>query len=144
MPLSPWALAASSSPQQGECHKGHQGQMGAGMGMQHGGHGGMRGAENAADVRARLATVKTELKITAAQEPAWQKFEGVVSQQADARQAMRSTMQARMQDPKAAASVDHAAQRESMMKLREGNRAERDAARQALYAELAPQAKDAG
>jgi Spy/CpxP family protein refolding chaperone len=101
----------------------------------------MRGAENAADVTARLATVKTELKITAAQEPAWEKFEGVVRQQAGARQAMRSTMQGRMQDPKAAASGDHAAQRESMMKLREGKRAERDAARQALYAVLTPEQK---
>ena len=127
--------------QQGEGHMGHQGQMGAGMGMQDGGHGGMRGSENAADVTARLATVKTELKITTAQEPAWQKFEGVVRQQADARQSMRSTMQARMQDPKAAASVDHAAQRESMMKLRDGNRAERDAARLALYAVLTPEQK---
>lgn len=126
--------------QQGEGHMGHQ-RMGAGMGMQDGGHGGMHGAENAADVTARLTTVKTELKITAAQEPAWQKFEGVVRQQADARQAMRSTMQARMQDPKAAASVDHAARRESMMKLREGNQAERDAARQALYAVLTPEQK---
>jgi Spy/CpxP family protein refolding chaperone len=122
--------------QQGQGHMGHTG---AGMGMHGGGHGGMRGAESAADVTARLATVKIELKITAAQEPAWQKFEGVVRQQADARQAMRSTMQARMQDPNAAAGVDHAAQRESMMTLREGNRAERDAARQALYAVLTPE-----
>lgn len=127
--------------QQGEGHMGHMGHMGAGMGMQGGSHGGMRGAESAADVTDRLATVKTELKITAAQEPAWQKFEGVVRQQADARQAMRSSMQARMQDPKAADSVDHAAQRESMVKLRDGNRAERDAARQALYAVLTPEQK---
>lgn len=127
--------------QQGEGHMGHQCQKDGGMGMRDGCHGGMRGAESAADVTTRLATVKTELKITTAQEPAWQKFEGVVRQQADARLAMRSAMQARMQDPKAVASVDHAAQRESMMKLREGNRAERDAARQALYAVLTPEQK---
>ncbi len=121
--------------------QGGMGNMGPGMGMQGGGHGGMRGAEGDADITARLATVKNELKITTAQEPAWQKFEGVVRQQADARRAMRSTMQARMQDPNAAASIDHAAQRDSMMKLREGNRAERDAARQALYAVLTPEQK---
>lgn len=133
--------------QQGQGHMGRMGQggqmgqMGAGMGMQGGGHGGMRGTESAADVTARLATVKSELKITAAQETAWQKFEGVVRQQADTRQAMRGAMQARMQDPKSAAEVDHAAQRESMMKLREASQAERDAARQALYAVLSPEQK---
>jgi hypothetical protein len=133
--------------QQGQGHMGNMGRMGqmgqigAGMGMHGGGHGGMRGAESAADVAARLAAVKTELKITAAQETAWQKFEGVVRQQADTRQAMRGAMQARMQDPKAAAEVDHAAQRESMMKLREASQAERDAARQALYALLSPEQK---
>jgi hypothetical protein len=136
--------------QQGQGHMGNMGrmgqggqmgQMGAGMGMQGGGHGGMRGAESTADVAARLATVKAELKITTAQEAAWQKFEGVVRQQADTRQAMRGAMQARMQDPKAAAEVDHAAQRESMMKLREASQAERDAARQALYAVLSPEQK---
>jgi len=133
--------------QQGQGHMGNMGrmgqggQMGAGMGMQGGGHGGMRGAESTADVAARLAAVKAELKITTAQEAAWQKFEGVVRQQADTRQAMRGAMQARMQDPKAAAEVDHATQRESMMKLREASQAERDAARQALYAVLSPEQK---
>ena len=133
--------------QQGQGHMGNMGRMGqggrmgAGMGMQGGGHGGMRGAESTADVAARLAAVKAELKITTAQEAAWQKFEGVVRQQADTRQAMRGAMQARMHDPKAAAEVDHAAQRESMMKLREASQAERDAPRQALYALLSPEQK---
>lgn len=140
--------------QQGQGHMGRMGQggqggqmgqmgtgMGMGMGMQGGGPGGMRGTQSATDVTARLATVKAELQITAAQEAAWQKFEGVVRQQADARQAMRGAMQARMQDPKAAAEVDHAAQRESMMKVREAHQAERDAARQALYAVLSPEQK---
>jgi hypothetical protein len=114
---------------------GHQG-----MGMQHGGPGGMRGA-SAADVASRLATVKTELGITAAQEPAWQTFETVARQHAEARQAMRSAMQARMQDPNAAAGVDHAAQREAMMKQRESHKAEGEAARRALYAVLTPEQK---
>jgi len=131
----------------------HQGQggmdcMGSGMGQGMGKHGGgpggpggMRGAGNAADLATRLAAVKTELVITAAQEPAWQKFEGTARQQAEARQAMHSAMQARMQDPKAAAGVDHTAQCESMMKHRDSQQAEREAARQALYAVLTPEQK---
>jgi Spy/CpxP family protein refolding chaperone len=118
--------------------------MGSGMAMQHGGqggHGGMRGAENATDAPARLAAVKSELKLTAAQEPVWQKFEGVVLQQAQAREALRTAMQARMQDPSAAANVDHAAQRASMMKLRETDRAARETARQELMAVLTPEQK---
>ena len=78
-------------------------------GMHGGMHGGKHSAQTAEDVAARLATLKTELAITAAQEPAWQQFEGVVREHAQARQAMRASMQARMQDPAAAASTDHAA-----------------------------------
>ena len=110
-------------------------------GMHGGMHGGKHSAQTAEDVAARLATLKTELAITAAQEPAWQQFEGVVREHAQARQAMRASMQARMQDPAAAASTDHAAQREAMMKLHEKHKAEGDAARKALYAVLTPEQK---
>ena len=119
--------------------QGNAGCMGAdkgqGMGRHQGGPGGQRGAGNPADVAARLAAAKTTLAITAAQEPAWQAFEGVARQHAEARQAMRSTMQGQ------AASADHAAQREAMMKQREAHRAESEAARQALYAVLTPEQK---
>lgn len=131
---------------------GPNGRMGGGMGMQgmgmHGGGPGamgmgmgMRGAGQPGDPAAHLATAKAELKITAAQEPAWQAFETLVRQQAQARQALRATMQARMQDPATAASIDHAAQRNEMMKLRDSDQATRDAARQALYAVLSPEQK---
>jgi hypothetical protein len=106
---------------------------GMGMGMHGGGHGGMHGMQQGGDPIAYLATLKAELKISAAQEPAWQQYESVVRQQVEARQAM----QARLQDPAAAATVDHAAQREAMMKLRDG----RQAAHQALYAALSPEQK---
>jgi hypothetical protein len=123
---------------------GGMGMHGAGMGMM-GHHGaeqaGMRGMQDPAQATARLAAVKAELKITAAQEPAWQKYEAVVSQQAQAHQTMRDGMRTRMQDPKAAATVDHAAQRDEMMKLHEAHRAERDAARRALVAALSPEQK---
>jgi len=127
---------------------GGMGMHGAGMGMggmAMGCHGaeqvGMRGMQDPAQATARLAAVKTELKITAAQEPAWQKYEAVVSQQAQAHQTMRDGMRTAMQDPKAAATVDHAAHREAMIKLHETHQAERDAARQALLAVLSPDQK---
>jgi Spy/CpxP family protein refolding chaperone len=120
-------------------HEGH-GRMGSGMGMHGGAHGGMGGA-GPADAAARLAATKAELKITAAQEPAWQAYEAVVRQQAESRQAMRTAMQARMQDPAAAAGIDHDAMRETMHQQRESNRAARDKARQALYAVLSPEQK---
>lgn len=116
-------------------HDGAQGGMRSGMGA------GMRGAGQPADAAARLAAAKTELKITAAQEPAWQAFETVVRQQAEARLALRTAQQARLQDPAAAATIDHAAQREAMLKLRDSDQAARDTARQALYAVLSPEQK---
>ena len=115
---------------------------GMGMGMNGGGQGGMRGAGAMGDPTAQLAAAKTELKITAAQEGAWQAFEGVVRQQAAAgqatRTAMQAQMQARQQDPNAAATFDYAAQRETMLKLRESHQATLDTARQALFAVLTP------
>lgn len=65
----------------------------------------------------------------------------MVREQAEARLTLRTAMQARMQDPAAAASIDHAAQRDAMMKLRESDQAARDTARQALYAVLSPEQK---
>jgi hypothetical protein len=118
----------------GGAHGGTHGGKGGGMG------GGMRGA-GPADAAARLAATKAELKITAAQEPAWQAYEAVVRQQAESRQATRTAMQARMQDPAAAAGIDHAAMRETMHQQRESNQAARDQARQALYAVLSPEQK---
>ena len=136
-------FANQSQPGAGGCE--HQGRgMGMGMGME-GGHGGMRGgmggADMAARATARLAELKTELKITAAQEPAWQQYEAVVRQQADAMQALRNGMRTRMQDPKARAEIDPQAQREAMLQMRQSNQAARDTARQALYAVLTPEQK---
>jgi hypothetical protein len=130
------------------------GGMGMGMGMQHAGmgmnmnggmRGGMRGAGAMGDPTAQLTAVKTELKITAAQEGAWQAFEGVVRQQAQAGQAARTAMQAqmpaRMPGPGAAAPADFAAQRDAMLKLRESHQATLNTARQALLAALTPEQK---
>lgn len=106
--------------------------MGPGMGMS---MGGMWGGDTAALAASRLVEFKTALKITAAQEPAWSKFEAATRQQAEARQAMHSAMQAQAKDGKAPA--DWTAQRDKMQKLH----AERDLARTELFALLTPEQK---
>jgi Spy/CpxP family protein refolding chaperone len=88
-----------------------------------------------------MGELKSELKITAAQEPAWEKYQALVLQQAQTAQATRSAMQAQMQDPKAASAVDHAAQHEAMVKLRQEHQAARSAARNELLAVLTPEQK---
>jgi hypothetical protein len=115
--------------------------MGPGMGMGPGWTGRGPGAWDAAAVGTRLETLKAEIKITAAQESAWQAYAAVVKQHAEQRQALRTQMQAQMQDPQVAASVDRAAQREAMLKLRDQHWAERDAALKNLYAVLTPEQK---
>jgi periplasmic protein CpxP/Spy len=125
--------------QQGQGMGMGQGMMGHGMGhamMGHGmGMGPMGGADTPAVAAARLADFKTALKITPAQEPAWQKFEATAKQQAETRQAMHSAMLAQRQEGKAPA--DFTAQREAMLKLHTA----RDAARAELLAVLTPEQK---
>ena len=87
---------------------------GQGPGMRHR----MAGPETAAAAQARLSALKAELQITAAQEPAWSAYAGVVQQQAEQREANRTQMQAKMHDPKLS-DAERSAVRESMMKVRE-------------------------
>jgi Spy/CpxP family protein refolding chaperone len=120
--------------------------MGPGMGRgMHGGmHGGMRGGMHGPDTpavaAARLSDLKTELKITEAQEGAWQGFVAVVQQQAEQRQAMQAQMRARMQDPQAA-PVDRAARHAEMTALRDAYFKARSEALTGLYAVLTPEQK---
>jgi Spy/CpxP family protein refolding chaperone len=109
--------------------------MGMGMGP------GMRGPQTAASLDTRLGEWKSELKITAAQEPAWNKYQALVQQQAQSAQAARSAMQAQMHDPKTAGTVDHAAQHQAMDKLRQEHQAARTEARNELLAVLTPEQK---
>lgn len=111
---------------------------GMGMGM---GPGMVGRGPDAATVGARFDALKAEIKITAAQEAAWQAYVTVVQQQAEQRQALRTQMQAQMQDPQAAATVDRAAQYEAMSKLRETHLAARQAALNDLVAVLTPEQK---
>jgi hypothetical protein len=107
--------------------------MGPGMGM-----GGMQGNETVAAVTARLAAQKAALKISPAQEAAWGKYAALVTQQTEAHENMRTQMHAKMQDPKEAANIDHAALHTTMMKLQEENQAARRVAMSELQAVLTP------
>jgi Spy/CpxP family protein refolding chaperone len=112
--------------------------MGYGMGMGPGSGPGIGGPVTAEVVAAELAGLKAALKITPAQEPAWQKYETLLRQQAEAGQAMRNAMLAQMKDP---ATADFAAQREAMLKLRETHLQARGEARNELFAVLTPEQK---
>ena len=72
---------------------------GPGMGMGHGygpgmgmgpGHGPMAGVDHAAMADARLSDLKSQLKITTAQEAAWQTFAAQAKAQAAGMQATRA------------------------------------------------------
>jgi hypothetical protein len=119
--------------------------MGHGMGHGHGMRGGMHGPETPAVTAARLSDLKTELKIGATQEGAWQGYTAVVQQQAEQRQVLRTQMQAQMQaqvqDPQAVTPADRASRREAMQQMRETHLAAREAALKDLYAVLTPEQK---
>jgi LTXXQ motif family protein len=115
---------------------GHGYGVGPGAGMGPGfGMGGMYGFESPAVMAARLSDLKSTLKITPAQEPAWATYEAQVRQQVETRQTFHAAMLAQMQDPKA--TIDHNAQHEAMSKLI----AAQAEARNALYAVLTPEQK---
>jgi Spy/CpxP family protein refolding chaperone len=115
--------------------------MGPGGGQRMGMGPGMYGPQTATSLGARMGELKNELKITAAQEPAWDKYQALVLQQAESAQATRSAMQAQMRDPKTAGTVDHVAQHEAMAKARLEQQAARTAARNELMAVLTPEQK---
>lgn len=122
-------MGMGHGPGMGPGMMGHGPAMGPGMGM------GRMQVGDPAMAATQLAEFKTALKITAAQEPAWSKFEAATRQQAEARQAMHTAMQAQAKDGKAPA--DWTAQRDKMQKLH----AERDLARTELFALLTPEQK---
>ncbi len=116
--------------------------MGSGFGPMGRGHGGFgpgahaTGTDLSAFADQRIGELKTELKITAAQEPAWQAFTGKAKQQAQAMQATRTKMQdAGGQAP------DRMAQRSEFMKQRMAGMDSMAAAMKDLYAVLTPEQK---
>lgn len=119
----------------------HGGMGNAAPGMGHGMMGGMHGPEAAATMGARLAEWKASLKITPAQETSWSRFAALLTQQAEARDALRTQMHAQMSDPNSAGTLDRAAQHEAMQKVQQANVAARDVALKDLYAVLTPEQK---
>lgn len=113
--------------------------MGPGMGF---GGMGPAGYDMAAVPSARTAALKSQLKITPQQEAAWKAYEGVVTQQAGAMQALRDRFHAQAQSAQpGAANPDFAAHRQAMFALRESNLAAHGAALKDLYAVLTPEQK---
>jgi Spy/CpxP family protein refolding chaperone len=129
--------------------------MGYGMGPGYGMHGGMgygmgpgmggwaSGPEAEAALAGWLAALKTELKITAAQEPAWAALEKQTKEQAESLQAMHRQMQEQMHGPQAAGKTpaDFEALRAAMFKLRQANAEARAVVVKDLYAVLTAEQK---
>jgi len=124
---------------------GMHGGMGYGMGrgMGYGMGGWMAGADAEAVVADRLTGLKTELKITAAQEDAWAAFEKQAKEQVVSTQAMHRKMQEDMHGPGSAGktAADFTALHEAMFKLRQANAEARATAVKGLYAVLTPEQK---
>jgi len=116
--------------------------MGPGFGPMGGMPGGfgpggrMAGGDPASMIDARMNQLKADLKITPAQEPAWQAFTGKVKEQAQAMLAMRNKMQ-----ETADAAPDRMAQRTEFMKQRIGNMEAMTTSLKDLYAVLTPEQK---
>ena len=111
------------------------GGFGPGMGMGPG-HGRMAGADHSAMVEYRLSSMKTLLKITAAQESAWQAFADQVKQQAASMDAIRTQMQ-----QNSGTAPDRMAQHAAVMQQRAAAMTSQLTAFNALYAVLTPEQK---
>lgn len=108
------------------------GPMGHGRGMGSRGHG-----DPSAMADARLAYLKSELKITSGQETAWKTFADQAKQQAEAMQALRTTVQGSTQ----ATAPERMEQRNQIMKKRQEQMEKSTAAFKDLYAALTPEQK---
>lgn len=110
-----------------------------GMGMgPGGGRMGMMAprGEPGAMAEQHLARLKTELKITAQQEAAWNTFAGRSIEQA---KAMRAQMEAQQKATPPATAPERMAQHLEQMKLRETGLAAMQVALRDLYAQLSPE-----
>lgn len=127
--------------------------MGPGYGMHHGPGPGMwqgmgpgrwlgmgpQGPMTPDAAGARLDALKAELKITPAQETAWQAYAGVIQRQVQEHDALRTQMHEQMRS--ATSPADMTALRETMFKQREAHFATREAARKDLLAALTAEQK---
>ncbi len=112
---------------------------GPGAGMWGGMGGGMGASEVSAVVGSRLAAVKSELKVTSDQEPAWGAFEKQTQQQVESMQALRQQMQERMHGTTPGTPAEFAALRDGMFKLRQANAEAHAKVVKDLYAALTPE-----
>ena len=108
--------------------------MGRGIGPQ--GHG-----NPAAMADARLAYLKSELKITSGQETAWKTFADQAKQQAEAMQALRTTVQGSTQGSVQATAPERLELRNQIMRKRQEQMEKSTAAFKDLYAALTPEQK---
>jgi hypothetical protein len=139
------ALAASGSLVYAQPQKSDGAAQSGGQGERHamrGQHGGDRGqwSNPAARVEGYLAALKVELKITPAQEKAWQTFADKTRKQAEARAAQR----AKFQGAKPADNMpapERLAQRTARMKQAIAGMEARTAAVTELYSALTPEQK---
>jgi len=109
---------------------------GGGRGPGFGPGAGARGNPTAA-AEARLAYLKSELKITSGQEAAWKTFADQARQQAEAMQALRTTMQGST----AATAPERLELRNQVMKKRQEQMEKSTGALKDLYAALTPEQK---
>ena len=100
------------------------------------GHGPMAGVDPAAMADAHLSDLKAQLKITAAQEDAWQTFAAQAKQQAASMQAMRAQMQTAT-----GTAPEQMGQHAAAMQQRAAGMATMTNAFGALYAVLTPEQK---
>ena len=128
------ATASNAQPFNGMGQGPGQG-MGMGIGMGPG-HGRMGGGDPSAIAESRLTDLKTQLKISAAQEAAWQAYAAQAKQQAAAMQALRAQM-----NQGAATAPERMAQQTAMMQQRSAAMTARNTAFSALYAVLTPEQK---
>lgn len=113
--------------------------MGPGAGMGYGMHGyGMGFGGYPGTAEERLAGLKSELGITAKQEPAWQAFVKSAKQRDESRQAWF----AKMREARAASSLpERLAQRDELFKQHQAERQAATSALKDLYAALTPEQK---
>ncbi len=108
---------------------------GHGMGMGPG-HGSMAGVDPATMIDSHLGDLKAQLKITTAQEAAWQTFTNAAKQQATGMQAMHAQMQ-----QGTGTAPERMAQRATAMQQRATAMATMASALKDLYAALTPEQK---
>jgi hypothetical protein len=116
---------------------GHMGRGGMGYGPMGQGMGPQGWGNPAAAAEWRLSGLKSELKITAAQEAAWKVFADQTKQQAEAMQALMTTVQGSAQ----AIAPERLELRNQVMKKRQEQMEKGTAAFKDLYAVLSPEQK---